>query len=100
MSFSKTKESRFLFQREIRQVTQPLVHTGRCLPRGPCLQFPYVLIGIEIMKTIQTQSVLAIAIAITAITTSLRAADPLPSWNETDAKRAIIKFVENVKTEG
>jgi len=52
------------------------------------------------MKTIQTQSVLAIAIAITAITTSLRAADPLPSWNETDAKRAIIKFVENVTTEG
>jgi phosphoglycolate phosphatase-like HAD superfamily hydrolase len=52
------------------------------------------------MKTIQTRSVLAVAIAIAAITPSARAADPLPSWNETDAKRAIIKFVENVTTEG
>ncbi|HWQ93287.1 MAG TPA: HAD family hydrolase [Clostridia bacterium] len=31
---------------------------------------------------------------------SLRAADPLPSWNETGAKKAIIAFVEKVTRQG
>src|SRR3970040_1804494 len=34
------------------------------------------------------------------ITTSARAADPLPSWNDGPAKKSIVAFVERVTKEG
>ena len=39
-------------------------------------------------------------IASLAVCTQILAADPLPSWNDTDSKRAIIEFVEKITEEG
>jgi hypothetical protein len=54
------------------------------------------------MKTTRAQRLLAVALVGMAAfsATHSRAADPLPSWNETATKRAIITFVEKVTTEG
>lgn len=40
------------------------------------------------------------AVALTLIASIMHATDPLPSWNDTAPKRAIIKFVEATTTEG
>jgi phosphoglycolate phosphatase-like HAD superfamily hydrolase len=48
------------------------------------------------------QNLLAIALiaAVALTTTTARAADPLPSWNDTAPKKSIIAFVEKVTKEG
>ena len=51
------------------------------------------LLGKKILAT-----VLAGTAALSA--TASRAADPLPSWNDTDAKQSVISFVEKVTTKG
>ncbi len=43
---------------------------------------------------------LAIALSLTSIGSAVRAADPLPSWNDGRAKQSIIEFVAKVTTEG
>jgi len=50
----------------------------------------------------KTKSVLpaALACALVFTTTTVRAADPLPSWNEGKAKQSIIAFVKKVTKEG
>jgi len=54
------------------------------------------------MKIIRTQKFLVAALvcAMAFISTSARAADPLPSWNDGSAKQSIITFVEKVTTPG
>ncbi|MFZ5831090.1 MAG: HAD family hydrolase [Planctomycetota bacterium] len=54
------------------------------------------------MKLIRTRSLLAAAIVgiVTLFAAHARAADPLPSWNDTPTKQAIVTFVEKVTTEG
>jgi hypothetical protein len=54
------------------------------------------------MKPIRTQALLAAMLVWMAAIASntARAADPLPSWNETAAKKAIVAFVEKVTREG
>jgi phosphoglycolate phosphatase-like HAD superfamily hydrolase len=56
------------------------------------------------MKTTRTRnlmtSVLFCALAFTASLTTARAADPLSSWNEGPAKKAIVEFVTKVTKEG
>jgi hypothetical protein len=56
----------------------------------------------QIMKTIHTSKLPAAALVglMAFAVTSLRAADPLPSWNDTAAKKAIITFVEKVTKQG
>jgi hypothetical protein len=44
--------------------------------------------------------VLLVAVATLASIAWAQAADPLPSWNETTAKRAVVAFVEKVTTPG
>jgi hypothetical protein len=47
------------------------------------------------------QNLLAIALlAAEVFTTLARAADPLPSWNEGNAKQSLINFVTKVTTPG
>src|ERR1041384_6799381 len=41
-----------------------------------------------------------IILAAVALTSSARADDPLPSWNDTAPKKAIVDFVERVTKEG
>jgi len=57
---------------------------------------------INTMKATRRQTVLRAALAsvLAFATTVLRAADPLPSWNEGQVKRSIIAFVEKVTQEG
>jgi len=50
------------------------------------------------MKTVRN-TFLRLAITFVSVTT-LRAQDPLPSWNDTAPKKAIIAFVEKVTKEG
>ena len=50
------------------------------------------------MKTRPLSPVCAFALAIFAV--PARAADPLPSWNDTAAKRSIVAFVEKVTAKG
>ena len=54
------------------------------------------------MKTTCTQSLVAAALVSAAVfsTSVAQADDPLPSWNDTAPKQAIIAFVERVTTEG
>jgi phosphoserine phosphatase len=54
------------------------------------------------MKTTRTTNLLAAALvcALTMTTTFARAADPLPSWNDTAAKQSIVEFVEKVTKGG
>lgn len=53
------------------------------------------------MKTpILNRLAVTLAGVITLATGIVRAADPLPSWNDTDTKKAIIGFVEKVTKEG
>src|ERR1700742_4843409 len=52
----------------------------------------------KIMKTLRNLITL-LAIAFAGFTTA-RAGDPLPSWNDTAPKKAIIAFVEKVTKEG
>jgi hypothetical protein len=53
------------------------------------------------MNFLRLQKLLAALVGITALGAAhLHAADPLPSWNETATKKAIIDFVERVTTEG
>lgn len=42
----------------------------------------------------------AVAVVLTLAATVVRAADPLPSWNDGPAKRSVIAFVEEVSKEG
>jgi len=53
-------------------------------------------------KTMKTKSCRTVAIlgALAFTMTSARAANPLPSWNDTAPKQAIIAFVEKVTKEG
>src|SRR2546430_1943839 len=55
-----------------------------------------------IMKTTHTKSRIAAALAAALAFTAViaRAADPLPSWNDTAPKKAIVAFVERVTKEG
>jgi hypothetical protein len=56
---------------------------------------------IETMKTTYKRNYIVITLlAAAAFNTIARAADPLPSWNEGAAKKAIIAFVEKVTKEG
>jgi hypothetical protein len=41
----------------------------------------------------------AVILSIATLAAATRAADPLPSWNETAPERAIMKFVERVATQ-
>jgi len=50
------------------------------------------------VKTTHTKNLIAAALAFTAVIA--RAADPLPSWNDTTPKKAIVAFVERVTREG
>jgi hypothetical protein len=53
------------------------------------------------MKTTRPRNPIAAAIgAVLLASTIARAADPLPSWNDGPAKRAIVEFVERVATPG
>ena len=54
------------------------------------------------MKTTRTRNLTAAAVACAVIftTTVALAADPLPSWNDTASKKAIVAFVEKVTKEG
>jgi hypothetical protein len=54
------------------------------------------------MKTIRPRKLLAVMLAgIASFTaTHSHAADPLPSWNDTVSKEAVLSFVEKVTTEG
>jgi phosphoglycolate phosphatase-like HAD superfamily hydrolase len=53
------------------------------------------------MKTKHTQNLLTTGVvAPLALAASLHAADPLPSWNDTAPKKAIVAFVEKVTKEG
>lgn len=54
------------------------------------------------MKTRRMQNLLAAALvgALAFTTVIARAADPLPSWNDTAPKKAIVAFVEKVSKEG
>ena len=54
------------------------------------------------MKITRPQNLIAATLAGVAALTTLvaRAADPLPSWNESNAKQSIIAFVEKVTKEG
>jgi phosphoglycolate phosphatase-like HAD superfamily hydrolase len=54
------------------------------------------------MKTIRRQTVVAVAfaLALTLTATVARAADPLPSWNDGAAKKAIVTFVTKVTKQG
>lgn len=54
------------------------------------------------MKTTRPQNLLAAALvgALAFTTVIARAADPLPSWNDTAPKKAIVAFVEKVSKEG
>ena len=53
------------------------------------------------MRTTRGQALIAAAlVCVVAFTTTVsRAADPLPSWNEGQAKQAIVAFVEKVTTD-
>ena len=54
------------------------------------------------MKTTCVQALIAAALvsALAFNTTVLRAADPLPSWNDGKAKQSIVAFVEKVTNPG
>lgn len=54
------------------------------------------------MKAIHIQKLITVALVSLAavIATTLHAADPLPSWNDAAAKKAIVTFVEKVTTPG
>src|SRR6266481_5303260 len=51
------------------------------------------------MKTIRSKFVL-LAIVIAGLTTTAYAQDPLPSWNDSPAKKSITEFVAKVTKEG
>jgi phosphoglycolate phosphatase-like HAD superfamily hydrolase len=42
----------------------------------------------------------ALGLAVYSLTTAAMAADPLPSWSDTEAKRSIVAFVEKVTKDG
>ncbi len=82
-----------------------LKHAGRRLEGGPRLETNYLGLlrtTANTMKSIRSQKfVVAALVGMAAFSaTHLRAADPLPSWNETAAKKAILTFVEKVTAEG
>lgn len=52
------------------------------------------------MKTHSCKLITALMGMVIFAASSLRAADPLPSWNDTAAKKAIVTFVEKVTKEG
>ena len=54
------------------------------------------------MKIARSRNPMAIAIAfaLSLETTAAHAADPLPSWNESAAKKSIVAFVEKITREG
>jgi phosphoglycolate phosphatase-like HAD superfamily hydrolase len=54
------------------------------------------------MKTTRTQNLLAAVLvgAVAFATTTARAADPLPSWNDGKTKQSIVAFVEKVTKQG
>src|SRR6266487_3568237 len=54
------------------------------------------------MKTTHTKNLIAAALAAALAFTAViaRAADPLPSWNDTAPKKVIVAFVERVTKEG
>ena len=54
------------------------------------------------LKTAHTKNLIAAALAAALAFTAViaRAADPLPSWNDTAPKKAIVAFVERVTKEG
>ena len=54
------------------------------------------------MKVVGRRNILSAALvcALVFITTIANAADPLPSWNDGEAKQSIVAFVEKVTKEG
>ena len=54
----------------------------------------------KLVVVIACAAVLLAGAVLSAAATPLFAADPLPSWNETASRQAIIAFVEEVTTEG
>ena len=53
----------------------------------------------DAMKTVRSMTILAL-LALTLAVAPLKAADPLPSWNDGPTKQAIIDFVAKVTKEG
>src|SRR5215471_913445 len=55
----------------------------------------------EIERPAKHMLIRAIALVVACITSAtVRADDPLPSWNDTASKKAIVEFVERVTKEG
>jgi hypothetical protein len=54
------------------------------------------------MRTVRSSfiSCLLAALACAALSTTIQAADPLPSWNDGAAKKSILQFVANVTQKG
>jgi hypothetical protein len=54
------------------------------------------------MKTTRIQNLVTVALAymVVFMTTAAQAADPLPSWNDGLAKKAIVEFAGKVTKEG
>jgi hypothetical protein len=52
------------------------------------------------MKTNHTKNVLGAVLALLLLSSAAFAAEPLPSWNDTAPKKAIVAFVEKVTKEG
>lgn len=52
------------------------------------------------MRRAVPQDLLSIVLCIVALTAVAQGADPLPSWNDGEAKSAIVAFVNKVATEG
>src|SRR5687768_17214563 len=51
-------------------------------------------------RLLKSSSSLCCALLLIVLAGSSRAADPLPSWNDTPTKKAIVDFVAKVTTEG
>src|SRR5262245_28827453 len=52
-----------------------------------------------LMRTATLNSI-ALAVLLTAVTATAKGTDPLPSWNDGAAKKAIVEFVEKVTKQG
>jgi haloacid dehalogenase-like hydrolase len=54
----------------------------------------------KLRATLSVKSALTFVVIVAAAIATRAQGDPLPSWNDTDAKRAITSFVSRVTTEG
>src|SRR5262249_31788400 len=56
--------------------------------------------GVCAMNGMTARTIHLLALAVTVSASSARAADALPSWNDGEARRSILAFVESVTREG